>query len=126
MNRIPLISTAALLTVCIATPAWAQQLQRPTPSPQPTTQPTPNTPTTIPADPAQRAHPVGTIPEAGPSTPVRPATTSQPMQPAPATPVPVRDAQGRIVPDAQQTTPGRARDPVTGEEFQTTPTPTRP
>lgn len=127
MNRTTLISTAVLLTAGIAAPACAQQLQRPTTtSPQPAAQQTPTTPTTIPGNPSQRAHPVGTIPEAGPSNPVRPAPTSQPMQPAPATPAPVRDAQGRIVPDAQQTTPGRARDPVTGQEFQTTPTPTRP
>ena len=124
MNRMSLLSTAALLTACVTAPGWAQQLQRPSnPLPQTTTQPAP---ATIPADASQRAHPVGTIPESGPSTPVRPATTTQPMQPAPAVPTPVRDAQGRIVPDAQQTTPGRARDPVTGQEFQTMPTPTRP
>ena len=127
MNRIPLLSTAVLLAASFAAPAWAQQqLQPPTAtSPQPAVQQPPANPT-IPSNPVQRAHPVGTIPEAGPSNPVRPAPTTQPLQRAPATPAPVRDAQGRIVPDAQQTIPGRARDPVTGEEFQTTPTPTRP
>ncbi len=128
MQRTQTLLSAILLIAAAAAPAWAQQLQRPAPAPQPATQTTPaTTPSTLPATPAQRARPAAAIPETGPSTPARPATPAvQPMQPAPTTPTPVRDAQGRIVPGAQPMTGDRARDPVTGQEFRTTPNPARP
>ena len=128
MNRTFPLMAASLLVAAAATPVFAQQVQRPATTPQPATQPTPaSTPSTIPSDPTRRLRPAGAIPEAGPSTPARPAPPTQPMQTAPpATPMPVRDAQGRIIPGAEPTAGDRARDPVTGQEFQTAPVPKRP
>lgn len=128
MKRPPNLSAAALLAALAAPAAWGQQVQRPPSTPQPTTQSVPATTPAVPANPAQRGHPPGTIPQTGPSTPTRPEPTPRPVQNTPVTPTPVRDTQGRIVPNAQPTIDGRARDPATGQEFQTAPTPrpTRP
>jgi len=128
MQRTQTLFSATLLIAAVAAPAWAQQLQRPAPASQPARQTTPaTTPSTLPATPAERVRPTGAIPQTGPSTPARPAPpVVQPMQPAPPAPMPVRDAQGRIVPGAQPMTGDRARDPVTGQEFRTTPNPARP
>lgn len=115
-----------MLLALASVPAFAQQLQQPTTPARPATQPAamPATPA-VPATPSQRGQPPGTIPSTGPAPQMRP----QPATPANQTvtpramPTQVRDAQGRIVPGAQEVVPGRARDPVTGQEFQTAPIP---
>jgi len=92
------------------------------PAAQPTTMPAQPA---VPANPAQHAQSTGSIPSTGPAPQMRPAPpapVNAPVAPR-TTPAQVRDAQGRIVPGALETVPGRARDPVTGQEFQSTPTP---
>lgn len=115
-----------MLLALASVSVFAQQLQQPTTPARPATQPAaaPVTPA-VPATPSQRGQPPGTIPSTGPAPQVRPqpATPANPPVTPRAMPTQVRDAQGRIVPGAQETGPGRARDPVTGQEFQTTPTP---
>ena len=114
-----------MLLALASAPVFAQQLQQPTTPARPATQPAaaPVTPA-VPATPSQRGQPPGTIPSNGPAPQMRPqpaTPANQPIAPR-AMPTQVRDAQGRIVPGAQEVVPGRARDPVTGQEFQTTPT----
>ena len=115
-----------MLFALASAPVFAQQLQQPTTPVRPATQPAvmPATPA-VPATPSQRGQPPGTIPSTGPAPQMRPqpATPANPPVTPRAMPTQVRDAQGRIVPGAQEVVPGRARDPVTGQEFQTTPTP---
>lgn len=115
-----------MLLALASAPVFAQQLQQPTTPARPATQPAamPMTPA-VPASPSQRGQPPGTIPSTGPAPQMRPEPAmpaNSPIAPRPM-PTQVRDAQGRIVPGAQEVVPGRARDPVTGQEFQTTPTP---
>ncbi|MCD9005104.1 hypothetical protein LDO31_02425 [Luteimonas sp. XNQY3] len=110
-----------MLLALASAPVFAQQLQQPTTPARPATQPA--TPA-VPATPSQRGQPPGTIPSTGPAPQIRPqpaTPANQPIAPR-AMPAQVRDAQGRIVPGAQEVAPGRARDPVTGQEFRTTPT----
>ena len=114
-----------MLLAIASVPAFAQQLQQPTPPARPAMQPAAPVTPAVPAAPSQRGQPPGTIPSTGPAQPVRPqpaTPANQPIAPR-AMPAQVRDAQGRIVPGAQETGPGRARDPLTGQEFQTTPPP---
>lgn len=120
MSRFRLFPFSTILLV--VAPAFAQSV---TPVAQPARPPavTPATspPAVTPATPTQRAHVPVRVPEQGPAQVPRPAAAS-PAQAAPrVTPAPVRDAQGRIVPGARETTPGRARDPATGQEFRTAP-----
>ena len=114
-----------MLLAIASVPAFAQQLQQPTPPARPAMQPAAPVTPAVPAAPSQRGQPPGTIPSTGPAQPARPqpaTPANQPIAPR-AMPAQVRDAQGRIVPGAQETGPGRARDPLTGQEFQTTPPP---
>lgn len=113
-----------MLLALASAPVFAQQLQQPAAPARPATQPAATPTPAVPATPSQRGQPPGTIPSTGPApqVPPQPATLPEPVAPR-AMPTPVRDAQGRIVPGAQEVAPGRARDPVTGQEFQTTPTP---
>ncbi|WP_159678175.1 hypothetical protein [Luteimonas sp. 9C] len=115
-----------MLLALASAPVFAQQLQQPNPPARPSTQPAAMpAPPAVPATPSQRGMPPGTIPSTGPAPQVRPQPTMRanpPVTPR-VMPTQVRDAQGRIVPGAQEVVPGRARDPVTGQEFQTAPVP---
>ena len=124
MSRTRSVSRAALpvLLTLASFAANAQQLQRPAtpaaPSPLPTTEtPRPSLPT----DASQRAYPAMPVPPKGPAAvrTLEPAPTV--ARPKPKTSSQIRDAQGRIIPGAQATQPGRARDPATGQEFQAAP-----
>ncbi|MGO3127856.1 MAG: hypothetical protein ACTIJY_07285 [Luteimonas sp.] len=122
----PLVKLGVPMLLALASaPVFAQQLQRPITPARPATPPAsaPVAPA-VPATPSQRGLPPGTIPSTGPAPQIRPqpaTPANQPVAPR-AMPTQVRDAQGRIVPGAQEVAPGRARDPVTGHEFQTMPT----
>lgn len=128
MSRISM-PTVAMLVALASTPAWSQSLT-PASEPVPPVAASPaasSPPSVVPVTPAQRVRAATPVPAQGPAPTAQAARVPAPaVQPAPrVAPMPVRDAQGRIVPGARDTTPGRARDPATAQEFRTAPS-TRP